>query len=220
MDISRLDHLVVVFPTACGQEISGNLCEGRLAGLPVDRELSNSSGSAFECTRSDVREHWTSQSVPLHRPNDYRTASQKLNLSRDCSRPLRRSLQQAKHVLHGWMRSTRMRRSVSISIPQQTWAFASCFRDCTFTHGGGRVPSGHDTTSTSSPHFLISYFSVADRATVSGLGLNRSACGTRAERRMVREWQGVGAKHAETLGQITATSKPLMPFPIMASSGY
>ena len=59
---------------------------------------------------------------------------------------------------------------------------STCFRDCTrftFTHGGGRVPSGHATASTSSPHFLISYFSVADKATVSGLGLNRSACVTR-----------------------------------------
>lgn len=45
----------------------------------------------------------------------------------------------------------------------------------TLTHGGGFVPSGQVTASTSTPHILISCFSVADRATVSGLGLNRSA---------------------------------------------
>lgn len=45
----------------------------------------------------------------------------------------------------------------------------------TLTHGGGVVPVGHVTASTSTPHFLISCFSVADRATTPDLGWKRSA---------------------------------------------
>lgn len=52
----------------------------------------------------------------------------------------------------------------------------------TLTQGGGLVPSDQVTASTSIPHILISCFSVADRTTVSGLGLNRSACDSTRER--------------------------------------
>lgn len=99
--------------------------------------------------------------------------SRALRQQGETSRP-RVSVKLSKAPMWGWLCEI-----LAARVPQQ-----ACERPLpsyrrmstrTLTQGGGLVPSGQEIAFTSSPHVRISCFSVADRATVSDLGLNRSA---------------------------------------------